>query len=147
MLDMPRSPHALQCSSDDLTIDGLNAIDVILREQVGAGVPESVGGIHQGSRVCGVSEPQGMAKFMGSNNKQVVIWNASMCGEWLWVESRVVEIWSQGMQLPSQNCPGETALPLPFTFSLQVPGEMEIGKNQDRSYKLRLGEYEILIKS
>lgn len=60
-------------SSSDLTVDGLNAIDVILREGIGAGVAESVVGIHQGTRVSGVSEPQGVAKFMGGNKKQIVI--------------------------------------------------------------------------
>lgn len=57
----------------DLTIDGLNAIDVILRERISAGFAEGVVGIHQGTRVRRVREPQGMAKFMGSNKKQVVI--------------------------------------------------------------------------
>lgn len=70
---MPRSYYVLECSSDELTIDGLNAIDVILREQVGAGFAEGVVGIHQGTRVRRVREPQGMAKFVGSNKKQIVI--------------------------------------------------------------------------
>lgn len=73
VLDMARSDHVLQCPSDDLTVDGLNAIDVILREQVGTGFTEGVIGIHQGTRVRRVREPQGMAKFVGSNKKQVVI--------------------------------------------------------------------------
>lgn len=89
-LDMPRS-HS------DLTIEGLNAVDVILMECVGAGFVESIVGIHQSTRVRGVRQPQWMAKFMGSNKKQVVIWKSSTHGEWLQVYPSVVEIWSQGM--------------------------------------------------
>lgn len=72
----PRYAHTSPCtqgSSHTLTVDGLNAIDVILREGVGAGVVENIVGIHQGTRVSGMREPQGMAKFMGSNKKQIVI--------------------------------------------------------------------------
>lgn len=61
------------CSSSNLTVDGLNTIDVILRECVGAGFPERVVGIHQSTRVRGVRKPQGMTEFMSSNKKQVVI--------------------------------------------------------------------------
>lgn len=50
-LDMPRS-HS------DLTVEGLNAVDVILRECICAGFVESIVGIHQSTRVRGVRKPQ-----------------------------------------------------------------------------------------
>ena len=105
--DCSEHPWRAQASprtSDDLTVDGLNAIDVILMQWVAAGVNESIIGIHQGPRIRGVSQPQGMAEFMGSNRKQVVIWNASVCGEWVEVDWRVVGIGSWGMQLRGPNC-------------------------------------------
>lgn len=86
-----------------------------------------------------------MAKLMGSDRKQVVIWNASMCGEWLHADPRVVEMRSQGTQLPGKTCLEKQ----PFRACLfYFPSkEMEIGRNQGRGYRLRFGESELLIKS
>lgn len=115
-----------------------------MREGVGAGFTESIDGIHQGNRVSGVREPQGMAKFMGSNKKQIIICNASTCGEWLQVDPRVEEILILRNAASKPKAPGETALPKPsFAFSLQASEEMEIGISQGRSYTFRLSELRI----
>lgn len=72
---MPRQAGAslgARGSGRDLTVDGLDAVDVVLREGVGAGVAEGVVRVHQGSGVRGVREPQGVAKFMGGDEEQIV---------------------------------------------------------------------------
>lgn len=54
-----------------LTIDGLDPINIILRKWVFARIQGDIIGEHQSCLITGVREPQRVAKFMSSHEKQV----------------------------------------------------------------------------
>lgn len=58
----------------DFTINGLNAINIILWKLKCSRIYVSIGGKHQCSSFSGVGQTQGMSKLMGSHKKQVGAW-------------------------------------------------------------------------
>lgn len=64
------SYHTFSCTIL-LTIDRLDSVNIILRKWVFARIQGDVIGEHQSCLIIGVREPQGVAKFMSSHEKQV----------------------------------------------------------------------------
>lgn len=54
-----------------LTIEGLNATYVVIRQAECIGVKETIAGVHDWVWIVGVMQPQGMAKLMNSNKEQI----------------------------------------------------------------------------
>ena len=61
---------------NDLTIEILNAFNVILRQWEAFRV--GVVGVHQGAWICGVGHPEGVSQLMGRHYKQVVCCRTNM---------------------------------------------------------------------
>lgn len=54
-----------------LTIEGVNASYVIIREAECVGVKETIAGVHDWVWIVGMMQPQGMAELMNSNKEQI----------------------------------------------------------------------------
>ena len=65
--------HGFQFHELILTIEGLDAVDIITGQNVGVGVAVSlVDWVHQSAHVVGVGQTHGVTELMGSHHEQVV---------------------------------------------------------------------------